>query len=201
MCVAAGDDAKFWERRCADEALVGIDLELGGMIDGQQPNLIEVDGLFHRLHETEAEQAVAWANGARVNLQIFFGIRNVAFAGGYPVADYSGANHVGDEFVLVPVPSEQHGARTAAAIEFAEAVLFSSSEIDFVLRNSGWPEQADDFDILLRTETGEDRRGILSEVAGGALDFPFLVQWAGVKLDFCADSALVVVEGFEIETN
>src|SRR5258707_12698890 len=80
-------------------------------------------------------------------------------------------------------------------------MLFSSAEIDFVLRNAGGPEQTDDFDVLLRTETGEDRRGILSEVARSALHFPLLVQRPGVQLDFCADGVFVVVEGFQIETN
>jgi len=92
------------------------------------------------------------------------------------VANYAGANHVGDEFVLVPVPSEQDRTGTAAAIEFGKAVLFSSAEIDFVLRNPGGPEEADDFDVLLRTEASEDRRSVLTEVAGSALHFPLLVQ-------------------------
>src|SRR5882762_2930037 len=133
--VAAGDHPKFWERRCADESLVGIDLELGGMIDGQQPNLIEVHGFFHRLHESEAEQAVARADAVRIDLQIFVGIGNVAFAGRDPVANYAWTDHVGDEFVLVPVPGEQYGTGSSTAIKFAEAVLFFASKIAFDLRS------------------------------------------------------------------
>ncbi len=101
----------------------------------------------------------------------------------------------------MPVPGEQYGTGAATAIKFAEAVLFFGGKIDFVLRNAGGPEQTDDFDVLLRPEASEDRRGILSEVAGSALHFPLLIQRPGVQLDFCADGAFVVVEGFEIETN
>ena len=41
----------------------------------------------------------------------------------------------------------------------------------------------------------------MSEVTGGALHFPFLVQRAGINLDFGADGAFVVVEGFEVDAN
>jgi len=43
-----GDNAKFGKRRIADEPLVGIDFDVGRMIDGQQAHAIEVHGSIKR---------------------------------------------------------------------------------------------------------------------------------------------------------
>src|SRR5260370_40728160 len=121
MRVAAGDDSKFGKWRGADESLVGIDVVRSRVIDGQQADLIEVDRLFHRLHETEAEQAIASAHAARVDLQIFVWIGNVAFTGRDPVADDTWTNHVGDDFILTTVPGKQNRTGAAPAIDFNHA--------------------------------------------------------------------------------
>ena len=42
-------------RRIAGEVFVGIDLDIGRMIDSDQLHLVEINRLFERLHETEAE--------------------------------------------------------------------------------------------------------------------------------------------------
>ena len=42
-------------RRVAGEKFVGIDVEIGGMVDCQQLHLIEINDLFERLHEAEAQ--------------------------------------------------------------------------------------------------------------------------------------------------
>ncbi len=201
MRVAAGDNAKFGKWRRADESLVRINIVDGRMIDGQQANLIEVNGFFHRLHEAEAEQAIARTHAARVDLQIFVGIGNIAFSRRDPVPDYAGTNHVGDEFVLVTVPCKQNRAGTAAPIEFGDAVLFVRSEIDFVLGHAGGPEQANNFDVPLSAEARENRGRILPEVSGGALHFPLLIQRASVDFDFRANRALIVVQRFQIDAN
>ena len=122
--IATGDDAKFGKWRSADEALVGIYFVRGGMIDGQQADLVEIDGFFHGFEETEAEQTVARANAAGVDLEIFVGIGDVAFAGSDPVADYAGADHVGDEFVLAAIPGKKDRAGAAAAVEFGYGIEF-----------------------------------------------------------------------------
>src|ERR1700732_1542386 len=62
MSIPAGNHTKFRERRRADEALVGVDVIRDRMIDGQQTNLIEIYGLFHRFHEAETKQAIAGAH-------------------------------------------------------------------------------------------------------------------------------------------
>ena len=170
--IATGDDAKFGKWRSADEALVGIYFVGGGMIDGQQADLVEVNGFFHGFEEAEAEQAVARANAAGVDFEIFVGIGDVALAGSDPVADYAGANHVGDEFVLAAIPGKEDRAGTAAAVEFGYGIEFFGGEIYFVLRNAGGPEQTDHFDIFFGAEAGENGIGILAEIAGGCRRLP-----------------------------
>ena len=112
------------------------------------------------------------------------------------MADDAGADHVGDEFVFVAVPGKEHGAGAAAAIEFGDGLIFFGSEIYFVLRDAGGPEETDDFGVFFVFESGEDGGRVLAEIAGGAGDFPLLIERAGVDFDFCADGAFVVVEGF-----
>ncbi len=46
------------EWRIIEEALVGIDLHIGGVIDRNQPQLVDVVHLFHRLDEAQAELAI-----------------------------------------------------------------------------------------------------------------------------------------------
>ncbi len=134
-----GDNAKFGERRIADEALVGIDFDVGRMIDGEQAHMIEVHGFFHGLHKAKAEEAVFLANTFGGNFQIFVGVGDVALAGGDPVTDYAGANHVSDEFVSLAIPGKENGARTAASVEFADRNGFHGGEVDFILRNACGP--------------------------------------------------------------
>ena len=52
--VVAGDDLEFGIRRIRSEIFVGIDVDIGRMINGQQANLVEVNGFLERLHEAEA---------------------------------------------------------------------------------------------------------------------------------------------------
>src|SRR6202047_4016350 len=110
-------------------------------------------------------------NAACVDLEIFVGIRDIALAGGDPMADNAGANHVGNEFVFATVPGEEDWARTSAAVQLSERMKFLRGQIYFVLRNSSGPEQAHDFHIFFGAKSGEDRCGILGEVTGGAGDF------------------------------
>src|ERR1700676_5587371 len=166
MRTARGDYAEFGKWRSADETLVGIYFVGRGMIDGEKTDLVEINSFFHGLQKTETEQALLWMNTARVDLEIFIGIRDVALAGSDPVADDAGADHVGDEFVFATIPGEEDRTRASAAVKFSERMKFFRGQIYFVLRNTGGPEQAHDFDIFFGAETGEDRCGILAQVAG-----------------------------------
>src|SRR5690348_12657554 len=196
---AAGNHTEAGKRRRADEALVGIDIVGSRMIDGEQPDLIEVDGLFHRLHKTETENAVARPRAPGGNFQIFVGIGNVALVGSYPMADDAGTNHVGNEFVLVSVPGKQNGAGAAAAVELGDLLKLARLKVDFVLGNARGPKQAHHVGVLLAVEADEDRRGVLAEITGGAGYFPLLIERTGEDLDLCADGALVVVQRLQID--
>src|SRR2546427_8750681 len=59
MRATARDHPELWEGRPADEPLIWKNFVRRGMIDGHEPHLVEIDRFFHRLHETETEQAVA----------------------------------------------------------------------------------------------------------------------------------------------
>ena len=61
--IATGYHFEIWIRRIAGKIFVGINVKVRGVIDRQQFYLVEIDGLFQRLHETEAELAVFFADG------------------------------------------------------------------------------------------------------------------------------------------
>ena len=156
---AGGDDFEFWEWRIADEALVGEDVVIGRMIDREQADLIEVDGFFHRLHEAEAEQAVfrGLERCARrlSDIRRDRGRRVRWGATQWPTTP--GPIMSAMNSIFAAIPGEEDGARAAAAIEFADGLIFFGGEIDFVLRDTGGPEEADDFGIFFVFEAGEDR--------------------------------------------
>jgi len=81
------------------------------VVDRQKPQLIEVDGFFHRLHEAETEHAVKRTNAGGADFQIFVGIgdislREIVLAGADPVTDDAGADHVCNELVFLAVPGK-----------------------------------------------------------------------------------------------
>src|SRR6516225_35251 len=191
--IPRSDYAKFREWGSADEPLVRIDFDAGGVVDRNEPHPIEVDGLFHGLHEAKAEPAVFWLGTLRRHFQIFVGIWDVTFTGSDPVADDAGPNHVGNELVLLAIPGKENGTRTATAVKLADALRFLGNKVDFVLRHAGRPEQAHGVDNFLRAQPNEQGSRVLAEVPGSTGDFPFLVERARIDLDLCADGALVVV--------
>ena len=118
--IATEDNFERRIGRIAGEILVGEYVDSAGMVHGQQLHLVEIDGLFQRLHEPETELAVFLANRVARNLDVFRGARNVTLVGPDPVADYARAQHVADQFVVRAVPGEQGGAGTAPAVHFQE---------------------------------------------------------------------------------
>src|SRR5262249_53931463 len=73
----AGDDLELGKRGIADETLVGEDFGVGGMVHGEQPDLVEVVPLLHGLAEAEANAAVAKFYAPAVDLDVFVGVGNV----------------------------------------------------------------------------------------------------------------------------
>ena len=65
------------------------------MIHRNQPQLVDVIHLFHRLHEAQAELAIHGRNLRAVHLNPFAGVRNIAPRRREPVTHHAGANHIG----------------------------------------------------------------------------------------------------------
>ncbi len=141
----------------------------------------------------------ARADAAGIDLQIFVGIGNVALPRGDPVADHTRADHIGDEFVFAAIPGKQNRAGAASAVELRKGMRFLGSEIYFVLRDAGGPQESDDLDIFLRAESSEYGGGVLAEIPGSAGHFPLLIERAGINFDFGSDSSFVVAEGFQVD--
>ncbi len=116
-----------------------------------------------------------------------------------PVSDDTRAEHVADELIFVAIPGKERGTGTAAPIEFLNVLYFVGGDFDFILQDSGGPEQADYVSLFGLAEANGEVRRVLAEVAGGSVDFEFLAQSSGEDFNFRADGALVVVESLERE--
>ncbi len=181
--------------------------------------MIEVDGFFERLHETEAEAAgsalhlgrgqfgevcglkpdVDLSRESSRNLDVLNRSRNVALVRADPVADHARAQHVGDEFVALAVPDEQRRTRTAAAVDLEEVLLLVAGDLNFVFQHARGPQHADDVGLLGVAQADDDVGGVLSQVAVGAVDFELLPVAAGENFDLGADSGFVVGQSLERE--
>ncbi len=78
----------------------------------------------------------------------------------------AGANHVRNQLVSLPVPNEQRGTRTAAAINLHELVLAVGGDVDFVLQNARWPQHADNIGLLGLAQSNGELQRILPQVTG-----------------------------------
>ena len=185
----ADDGLRFGEGRLAEEAFVGIDLGSGGMVDGDEADLIDVVDLFHRLAEAEAEPACAGLQLCAVDLDPLVGVGRVALDGRDPVADDARSDDVGDEGELLAVPREEGGAGAAATVELAELQALGGGDVDLVLRDAGGPEEAHEVGLVGAAESGDEVlwRG----------DLPLLPHVVGEDFDLGAEGALVVGESFE----
>src|SRR5579863_8206445 len=186
-------------RRIAGEVLVGINVKIGGMIDGHELYLVKIDRFFQRLHEPETELAVFLSNRIAVNFDVFRRPGNIALPGPYPVSDDARAEHVPDQLIALSIPNEKGGARTSTAIDFHKFLFAIARDFHFVLQNSSRPEHADNISLgSLAKADGEVGR-ILSEIAGRSRDLELLPIPSGKHFDFGSDRAFVVVQSFESE--
>src|ERR1700726_4187905 len=64
-------------RRISGEIFVGINVNISGMIDGEQFHLIEINGFFERLHEAETQLAIFFAERSAVELDGFGGASDI----------------------------------------------------------------------------------------------------------------------------
>src|SRR5208282_1422690 len=189
--------------RIAGEIFVGIDVDLPGMIDGQQLHLIEIDRLFERLHEAETELAIFFAERGTIELNGFGRTSDIAFDVSFircdPVSDDARTEHVADEFVVRTIPSEERRTRAAAAIHLGKVLHLVGSDFNFILQNAGRPQHADDVGFFRLSKTDGQVGRVLSEVARRSIHFKLLPQASGEDFNFRANSALVIVQPLERE--
>src|ERR1022692_3183968 len=103
-------------RRIAGEIFIGINVKVGGMIDGEQLHLVEVNGLFQRLHEAETQLAIFFAERSTVKLDGFGRPSNISstppFPRRDPVPDDPCAEHTPDGLKARAAPRKERGPRT-----------------------------------------------------------------------------------------
>src|ERR1022692_1410568 len=197
--IAAHHDFEFRIRRVRGEVLVRINVLVGGMIDGQNTDLIEVDSFLQRLHEAEAELAVFLANGVVLNLDVLDRPRSVALPGPNPVPDHARAQHVGDELVAFAIPYKQRRAGTAAAVDLEKILLFIASDVDFILQHAGRPSHTHDVGLFRVAKADHDVGGILPQVSGRTGNLNLLPVPPREDFNFRTDGALVVGQPLERE--
>src|SRR5690242_6052152 len=110
-----------------------------------------------------------------------------------------GTDDVADHFVRFPIPGKEHRTRTAAPINFEQLMRFVGCEVDFILINARWPQQANDIGASLLPESSDDLRRPLREISAAARKFPLLLRLARENRDFCSEGTLVVVKAFEVD--
>ena len=118
--VPAGNDFEFRKWRIAGEIFIGINRQILGMVNGQQPYLIQVDYLFQRFHQTKTQKTVPWLQVFAIYLDVFSRVRNVALAWTDPMAYDAGAQHISDETVARAVPNPEYRARAPTAVNFRD---------------------------------------------------------------------------------
>src|SRR5438876_7834846 len=84
--ISAGNHPTVRKRRRAHEAFIRKNFVRGGMIDRQQPYLVQINSLFHRLEESEAQHPVARLHAARRHFQVFVRVWNVTLSRRDPMA-------------------------------------------------------------------------------------------------------------------
>src|ERR1700740_201412 len=102
------------------------------------------------------------------------------------MATHACTHDIGDHAVLVPVPGKEDGTGTATTIGFFHGDDLRMREIDFVLQNPGWPEDAQEVDALSFAEADENLWRSLRLIAGGSGEFPLLPLAVGENLNFLA---------------
>src|SRR5271156_5172774 len=194
-------------RRIAREIFVRIYVDLGGMIDGEQLHLIEINRLFEGLHEAEAQLAIFFAQRSAVELDGFGracdvpddAALDIAISRRDPVSDDACTEHVADKFVVRPVPREERWTGAAAADEFSDVLQLVGSDSNFILQNAGRPQHADHVGFLRLPKTDGQVGRVLPEVAGRPIHFKLLPQACGKNFHLRADGALVIVQALERE--
>src|SRR6476661_9033621 len=99
--------------------------------------------------------------------------------GADPVSDDSGAEHVGDELVVLAIPCKERGAGAAAAVDLEVILLLVPGNLNFILQHARGPEHAHDVGFFRLAEADDDVGGILPEVSVRTVDLKLLAVASG----------------------
>ena len=75
--------------RVRGKELIGVDIDVNRVVDGQQPHTVEIDDFFHRLHQTKTQLSVTELDRVAIHFDVLGRARNVALARCNPVAKNS----------------------------------------------------------------------------------------------------------------
>ena len=165
------------DRGGGDEGLVHVDVDLRGMVHGDEVHAVHVDGLpqfLGDLHHVLAVQRLQHAVGeAPVFLRGEGGrVGTLAAEDAERHAEGALPHHVADELEPVAVPHVEHGTGTLEGLLFDE-ILVRAREVE-ILRDPVRPVDADDIGLEASVEADEGGRvgdGVdLEEIPGPHLD-------------------------------
>src|SRR3954452_5127992 len=140
MRLARGNDRRTaCEGFLAQEALIRIHLRAFRMIDSDQPQLINIVDLFHRLAESETQCAIAGPQHRSVHFDPLVRIIWISRGWRHPVANDGSAYYVRDKLIAPAIPCKENGARAPSTIQFLEHERFGCGNIDFILRHPSRP--------------------------------------------------------------
>src|SRR5438874_12340605 len=125
------------------------------MINREEPYLVKIIDLFHRLAKTEAQVAIARPDAGALDSYVLSWVGKVGLARSDPVADDRRPNHIRYKFKFSAVPSEQYGTRAAAAVDFIDALSAARGPFDLILYDACGPEPARHLGLRGVAESGQ----------------------------------------------
>src|SRR5262249_13566296 len=135
------------------------------MIDCDEPHLIEIDEFLHDLGKPKAQPSITGLYMTALEAQICGGTGNIRFARRDPLPDDAWADHMGDEFVVFPVPNPHDRARTAPPVDFTNEVTAARCKLNLVLHDTGRPQKPHDVGFTRLIEARDDFPRILSQIS------------------------------------
>ena len=171
------------------------------MIDRDQPQLVDIVDLFHRLHEAHAQLAVHRRQRASVNLDPLAGVGRIASRGRKPVAHHRRANHIRHQLVFMPIPCKQHRTRTAPPVGLLHRNHRRMRQINFVLQHARRPQNAQQVNPLRIAQPHKNLRRNLRLIAHRSGQLPLLPKPVGEDFHLRANRRLVIGKAGQIETH
>src|SRR5690242_19428818 len=115
MRMTCSNYLELWKGRIRNEFRIRINVNVRRMIDSEQPRMVKIVDLFHRLGKRETQATVAYFHAIAVNSDVFIRIGKITLLRRDPVSEHGSADHVADHFVGFSSSRDHHRTRTAAA--------------------------------------------------------------------------------------